>query len=431
METKTNKSSIERFILAQNQNDSYNKALHEIDGGEKRGHWIWYIFPQLKGLGRSENANYYGLSNLHEAYDYFSNSELKLRLEQITIALLRHINKDINQVMGGRIDAIKLKSSMTLFDLISPNDIYKDVLDNFFDGERDFKTIDITRKDIAFFTRESVFSKMGITIPTDVFFESGSSECTPEQCIGTLAHLGILGYSLLDLGRYYFVNKKDMSLYRKSRMAMQFSFIGRELLAYLLLQIDKNYGSSKELNSLSDFQNAFEAVNTEWEGFAVEFDNLIAAVRFNPILVGYLKEYIGNHTLVKIPVYNNPITTPYNINYLNPNEIFVFGSNLAGNHGGGAARVACQSFGAILGQGVGLQGRSYAIPTMQGGLETIKPYVDDFIDFAKKHYEFYFLVTRIGCGIAGFRVDEVAMLFKDAVNLPNVALPGDFSKTLY
>ena len=95
-------------------------------------------------------------------------------------------------------------------------------------------------------------------------------------------------------------------------------------------------------------------------------------------------------------------TTPEWITSLGPNEIFVFGSNLAGMHGGGAAWVAYRKFGAIMGQGVGLQGRSYGIPTMQGGVETIKPYVDEFIAFAKEHKDMTFLVTRIGCGMAGF-----------------------------
>ena len=111
---------------------------------------------------------------------------------------------------------------------------------------------------------------------------------------------------------------------------------------------------------------------------------------------------------------------------LKPNEIFVFGSNLAGAHGGGAARLAYERFGAIWGQGVGLQGQSYAIPTMQGGVETIKPYVDEFIRFAKQHQELKFLVTKIGCGIAGFKVDEIAPLFYHAIDSENIVLPKEF-----
>ena len=122
--------------------------------------------------------------------------------------------------------------------------------------------------------------------------------------------------------------------------------------------------------------------------------------------------------------------TPDFIRSLEKNEIFVFGSNLAGAHGGGAARIALDKFGAVWGQGVGLQGQSYGIPTMQGGVETIKPYVDEFIDFAKAHPEYKFLVTRIGCGIAGFTDDEIAPLFLNAKNLENVWLPESFIKNM-
>ena len=122
--------------------------------------------------------------------------------------------------------------------------------------------------------------------------------------------------------------------------------------------------------------------------------------------------------------------TPEFITSLKKNEIFVFGSNLAGAHGGGAARIAAERFGAIMGQGVGLQGQSYAIPTMQGGVNTILPYVEEFIAFAKQHPELTFLVTRIGCGIAGFTPREIAPLFAGAVNVENIHLPKDFWKEL-
>ena len=117
-------------------------------------------------------------------------------------------------------------------------------------------------------------------------------------------------------------------------------------------------------------------------------------------------------------------TTPDRITSLQPNEIFVFGSNLRGMHGGGAAYVAYRNFGAIMGQGVGLQGQSYAIPTMQGGVETIRPYVDEFIEFAKQHQNLTFLVTRIGCGIAGFTDEEISPLFVKAHEVGNIILPA-------
>ena len=118
--------------------------------------------------------------------------------------------------------------------------------------------------------------------------------------------------------------------------------------------------------------------------------------------------------------------TPRWIDSLKENEIFVFGSNLAGMHGGGAARIARLHFGAVMGKGVGLQGQSYAIPTMQGGVETIRPYVDEFIIFAHQHPELHFLVTPIGCGIAGFEAEDIAPLFKKAKEMKNISLPESF-----
>lgn len=122
--------------------------------------------------------------------------------------------------------------------------------------------------------------------------------------------------------------------------------------------------------------------------------------------------------------------TPESIRTLAPDEVFVFGSNLAGRHAAGAARAALHKFGAIEGQGVGLQGQSYAIPTMQGGVDTIKPYVDEFVLFAKEHPDRIFYVTRIGCGIAGFKDREIAPLFEGALHLDNVRLPEQFVRVL-
>ena len=107
-------------------------------------------------------------------------------------------------------------------------------------------------------------------------------------------------------------------------------------------------------------------------------------------------------------------------------EIFVFGSNLEGRHMGGAARIAYEKFGAEWGNGVGPQGKCYAIPTMHGPLSAIKPYVDDFVEYARRHPMNRFLLTRIGCGIAGFKDAEMAPLFLEAYKLPNVSFPKEW-----
>ena len=134
--------------------------------------------------------------------------------------------------------------------------------------------------------------------------------------------------------------------------------------------------------------------------------------------------------MMTMRTYNNlprPAFTPERITVLRADEIFVFGSNLAGMHGGGAARLAYERFGAVWGCGVGLQGQSYAIPTMQGGVDTIRPYVDQFIVFARSRSDLFFYVTRIGCGIAGFTDAEIAPLFSAARTVPNICLPESFA----
>ena len=118
--------------------------------------------------------------------------------------------------------------------------------------------------------------------------------------------------------------------------------------------------------------------------------------------------------------------TPEYVEKLKENEVYVFGSDLRGVHCGGTAYEALCRFGAKLGQGTGRQGCSYAIPTIVGGIENIRPYVDEFLRYAEEHGNETFLVTKIGCGIAGFTPEEIAPLFRRAPFIKNVKLPKEF-----
>jgi len=131
--------TVERFIKA--QEESYGQALEEIKNGHKRSHWMWYVFPQLKGLGRSETARYYGIANRTEAEAYLAHPLLGSRLLEISGELLKLESCDAREVFG-RPDDVKLKSSMTLFYLVDGNLIFKAVLDKFFAGELDEVTAD-------------------------------------------------------------------------------------------------------------------------------------------------------------------------------------------------------------------------------------------------------------------------------------------------
>ena len=124
-------------------------------------------------------------------------------------------------------------------------------------------------------------------------------------------------------------------------------------------------------------------------------------------------------------------TTPENITKLDSSQIFVFGSNQSGRHGKGAAKTAL-GWGAVYGQAEGLQGKTYAIPSKDKSIrrtlliDEIKPYVDRFIEFAKQHPKMTFLVTEIGCGLAGLKPKQVAPLFTEAKNVDNIWLPSRF-----
>ena len=139
------KMTLERFIKA--QNNTYEEALNEIKAGRKRSHWIWFIFPQMKDLGFSHMSQFYGIENIDEAREYLANPVLGTRLVEISEALLNLQENDPAVVMGGSPDDMKLQSSMTLFAAVSDdNSVFHRVLDKFFDGKKDTKTLELLKK---------------------------------------------------------------------------------------------------------------------------------------------------------------------------------------------------------------------------------------------------------------------------------------------
>lgn len=133
------KYNLYRFLLAHQYN--YENALREITDGHKRTHWIWFVFPQLAVLGRSANGKYYGISGYDEAKAYLEHPILGARLREMTTVLLQHRGKSAVDILGD-IDAVKVRSCMTLFDAVSPNDIFRDVLDAFYNGTLDKNILD-------------------------------------------------------------------------------------------------------------------------------------------------------------------------------------------------------------------------------------------------------------------------------------------------
>ena len=134
---------LDRFIKA--QENMYLIALNEIKNGRKQSHWMWYIFPQIKGLGMSETSMYYGIDSENEAKEYLDNEILGARLREITFELLKLDTNNPVDLLG-TIDAMKLKSSMTLFDHVSDDKLFSEVLDKYYNGEIDEKTILLCEK---------------------------------------------------------------------------------------------------------------------------------------------------------------------------------------------------------------------------------------------------------------------------------------------
>lgn len=138
-----NNYDLNRFLEA--QNGVYSIALKELQEGCKRSHWMWFIFPQLKHLGHSYNAKYYGISGIAEATAYLQHPILGQHLRAVTSTILHLFGNDAEAIFGG-VDAMKLRSSMTLFDVVSPQDVFARVLDKYFGGQRDSKSIQLIEK---------------------------------------------------------------------------------------------------------------------------------------------------------------------------------------------------------------------------------------------------------------------------------------------
>lgn len=279
-------------------------------------------------------------------------------------------------------------------------------------------------------------------LPADnprTYWEGTTHEAGILDETATFADVVLRDHSLAACGAQYLYDKGAVGdAVREADMRATLHGYGRRLLESLLEEPGRE---SRPLHApdvqarwwhrYKAFMEPASGKDADYVSLGGEFGRLVKDLHADREMRPCLHRYVSRHSRVKVVITNyRPPYTPDAISSLGYDEIFVFGSNLRGMHGGGAARVAVQRFGAIMGQGVGLQGQSYAIPTMQGGVETIRPYVDDFIRFAREHRDLVFFVTRIGCGIAGFTDEEIAPLFSKARDLTNVILPLSFCEML-
>ena len=212
---------LERFIDIQDEGGNYDTALQEIKDGRKQSHWIWYVFPQIRGLGHSRMSEKYGISSLLEAKAYWEPwypNVLHNRLQEITEALLAHGDETAESIFGG-LDAMKVKSCMTLFDIVSPYDVFQKVLDTFYDGERCEATLSLVKPELDYYKDDSAFERNGMEmINTKGFFEGSSHEAhyyDGKAVTATLFDLVLRGDSMQNMTAYYLWHK-DLMPYRVS-----------------------------------------------------------------------------------------------------------------------------------------------------------------------------------------------------------------------
>lgn len=206
-----------RFVTAQDAYDSYNTALKEIEDGRKKSHWMWYVFPQIQGLGHSIMSQKYSIKSLLEASAYLYHDILGKRLYEVMDAL--PIYGDAEEIFG-KVDAMKLRSCLTLFDLVSPNEIFADFLENYFNGERCQKTLKIVSSELSYYQGDDAFTRNGINEVPRAFLEGidGSDQLTYNNRIGTLLDLIGRGETMRMLISRHLWNKSDFSAYRISNV---------------------------------------------------------------------------------------------------------------------------------------------------------------------------------------------------------------------
>ena len=217
---------LERFVKAQDSYESYNIALQEIKDGWKRTHWMWYVFPQIHGIGHSATSQKYGIKSLLEAKAYLEHDTLGKRLRDAVNAL--PVYGDAVDIFG-RLDAMKLRSCLTLFDLVSPQEIFAEFLEKYFNNKRCQKTLKIVSSELSYYKEDDAFIRNGIYEVPRAFLEGidGSERLTYEKCIGTLFDLFERKETMRMLVSHYLWTKSDFSVYRVSNVKhMQQIYMG-------------------------------------------------------------------------------------------------------------------------------------------------------------------------------------------------------------
>lgn len=263
----------------------YATALKEMRNGRKKSHWMWYIFPQIKGLGQSYDSKYYAIDSLYEARQYMEYGQLGVRLREITREVLKHQIDGIEYIMGGSdIDVIKFRSSMTLFDVVCPGECFNKALDTFFDGERDEKTLAIIQSERDYLYSDSAFLRYHIQYMDKGFFETGSyesHEIPNGKSLPTLVDLFLKGERIKDMLHHYLYHR-DFSAYRVSGVESTLETNCRSLLIDLY-----KLGDEKQRHMMVQYFKGWEDRISDVETAAETLDWILGAIENSaPTLLG-------------------------------------------------------------------------------------------------------------------------------------------------
>lgn len=299
--------NVERFLAP--QESYYDEALKEIKSGYKSGHWIWWIFPQMRGLGFSPLSQKYGIESLYEAHAYLEHPVLKKRLMEITHTLLTDaydVNTDIEEILGP-VDAMKVKSCMTLFDVVSPHDIFEDTLSSFYNGERDQRTLKMIAKDKEYF-ESNPFEKYGIKVNPRAFFEDNvveSDDMSLDKRAATLIEMYTKGENLNDLVCWYLVSKSDIfSHYRTDGIVTAWGGMSKRLLEDVFDSAvkDDDEQSQKLLQDFyneNDFDDIYDHDNPQ--NVADIFMKEVDFLNYNTPFDDNIRDLINDDSLIKKP----------------------------------------------------------------------------------------------------------------------------------
>ena len=291
--------NLNRFIKA--QEGVFPIALRELQEGRKRSHWMWFVFPQVHGLGKSEMAQKFAISSLYEAYAFMNNALTRDRLWEVT-RVMNDINygRDIENVLG-HVDAMKFKSCMTLFDLVEPESEFDRALRYFFDGERDKKTLKILADEIKEYSFDP-FKEYGFYHSGKTLFDDGSHE---GQKLGHNVRLATMldfrkrGCSIATMARKYLIDHRDLfDNYRTSNLEFTLRNVGDELFNLALSEFDNGKQLMQSMRLISDFPYDYFDMNEhyDWETFAFRLDLLMDYVFADKDLALFADKLITEHS---------------------------------------------------------------------------------------------------------------------------------------